>query len=249
VCLQPADWPESDRLAWERATAPRRGPFRARGGGRTRSPASVRKVASGYGIWMGFLSSRNDLHQGESPAERPTAERLDAWFAYLRDRGNSDFTIVGRFAELRIALQWPAPGRDFGWIERPRGLSLRTLLPMRRRSVPVPDSAELLGWAEDLFRRGLAHHKPRCRQALVREAVLIGLLATRAPRLRALASLRLGVHLRRDGDEWVLDQDPSITKTGRSLVLPLPAEVAVMLERYLVVERRELLGDAEHDAL
>jgi hypothetical protein len=49
----------------------------------------------------------------------------------------------------------------------------------------------------------------------VREAVLIALLATRAPRLRACAALRLGRHLRRQGDAWVLEQEPAINKSKR----------------------------------
>ena len=249
TCVRPCHWPEADRLAWERATALQRSPFRARGGGLPRSPASTRKMAAGYGCYVAFLEEHELLLPGETPIQRVNPERLDAYFLHLRGIGNADYTIVGRFAELRATLQWMYPGVDFGWIERPGGVSLRKLLPMRRRSVDVPDTAVLLAWAESLFQKGLAHHKPRCRRALVRDAVIIGLLTTCAPRLRALAALQLGTHLRRNGDEWLLIQDAAITKTRRPLELPVHQSVATMLERYLAVERQQLLGKTESDAL
>lgn len=249
ICLRPSDWPEIDQQAWERATALPRGPFRTRGGGRARNQATQLKAERGYGCWTSFLHQRDELDPAETPDQRVTPARLDAYFEHLRICGNADYTIVARFAELRMALQWMHPGTDFGWIERPGGVSLRRLLPMRRRSVLVPESAVLLEWAEDLFREGLAHPKPRGRRALVREAAMIGLLTVCAPRLRALTALRLGVHLRREGDEWLLDQDQGLTKTGCRLTLPVAGPAGAMLDRYVSVERQELLGAAACDAV
>ena len=221
TCLRPADWPEADRRAWELATAPPRGPFRSRGGGRARNPATLRKTASGYGCWLFFLRRRGELDPAEAPAQRVTSERLDAYFEHLTGCGNADTTVINRFAELRTALRWMHPESDFGWIMRPNGVPLIDLLPMRRRDVLVPDTAVLLAWAQELFAQGLAHHKPRCRRAQVREAAMIALLTVCAPRLRAMTALRLGIHLQRQGDEWLLDQDAPITKTKRRLVLPV----------------------------
>ena len=120
---------------------------------------------------------------------------------------------------------------------------------MRRREVLVPQTAELLRWAQELFEQGLVHHKPRCRRALVREAAMIALLAVCAPRQRAMTALRLGVHLRRDGDEWILDQEAAITKSQRRLVLPVAERVGAILDRYVAVERQELLGASTCDAV
>lgn len=249
ACLRPAAWPEADRAAWEQAVAPRRGPFRKNQGGRGPNAASLSKLASGYGRWLGFLRQAGELDEREAPAVRVTPERLDAYFEHLRGCGNADYTVVSRFDELRGALQLLCAGMDFRWISRPQGISLRLRLPMRRRNRFVPDSAALLTWAEELFQAGIAQPKPRARCAQVREAVMIAILTTQAPRLRALAALRVGLHLQRRGDTWVLDQLPEITKTGNDLTMPLPAEVTVMLERYLAVERRDLMRGQAHDAL
>ncbi len=132
---------------------------------------------------------------------------------------------------------------------KPGGGSWRELLEMRPRRRFVPSSEVLLDWAETMFREGLTPRKHRVRRTAVREAVMIALLATHAPRLRALSSLRIGIHLQKRGEEWFLDQDAGITKIRRSINMPLPVEVATMLERYLDVERAELLGYQDHDAL
>jgi len=128
-------------------------------------------------------------------------------------------------------------------------VSIKARLPMIRREGLVPDNVTLMAWAKTLFRQGLRLRKPTCRRAQVREAVMIAILADCAPRLRALAALRIGVHLYRVHDGWVLDQDAAITKTKKQLVLPLSPEVAVMLEQYLAVERVELLRGADNDSL
>lgn len=248
TCLRLDQWPKADQLAWTKAITPHRGPFRM-DGGRTRNQFSIRMLASGYGRWLGFLMQNGQLDPTEAPAERVTLERLDAYFTHLRECGNADYSLVGRFDQLRRVLQWMYPRVCFRWITHPSGVAIRALLPMKRKSGLVPDSAVLLAWAEELFRKGLKMRVPMRRCAQVREAVMIGLLATRAPRLRALASLRIGVHLLRQDDEWLLDQDPAITKTCQSLMLPLSREVAGMLNRYLEVERVELLNGARNDAL
>jgi integrase len=209
----------------------------------------MRKVASGYGRWLGFLQRTGQLDPAEPSSQRPTAERLDAYFEHLQQCRNRDYTVVARFDELRAALQWMHSSTSFGWITHPHGVSIKARLPMIRRAGLVPDSATLLAWAEALFRQALRLHNPRCRRAQVREAVMIAILAECAPRLRAFAALRIGVHLYRTHDAWVLDQAAALTKTNKRLVLPLSPEVAVMLDRYLEVERVELLDGADNDAL
>ena len=55
-------------------------------------------------------------------------------------------------------------------------------------------------------------------------------------------------HLRRVGEQWVLDFEAGLMKGGRSsLELPLSARVAEIVARYLAVERQELLRGETHD--
>ena len=98
-----------------------------------------------------------------------------------------------------------------------------------------------------LFRAALSLPDPAQRQRQVRDAALIGIMASRGPRLRAEGGMRLR-HLRRVGEHWHLDFDAGLMKGGRSsLELRLSARVAAIVERYLAVERQELLRGATHD--
>ena len=190
LILRPEAWPEADRTAWERAVVPARGPFR-RDAGAPRNPFSLRKLAAGYGRWLGYLSGQGLLDDG-APAARVTPERLDGYFEHLTASGNADFTLYGRFCELRAALRFLCPVVDLAWVTRPGGGSWRDLLEMRTRSRFVPRNEVLLDWAETMFREGLKSHKDRVRRAAVHEAVMIAMLATHAPRLRTLSSPLFG---------------------------------------------------------
>jgi integrase len=251
LCLRPEDWPEADLLAWRQAITPRRGPFRSQDGGAARNAYTLRKVAGGYGRWLGHLQQQGRLDPAAAPAERLRDEWLDGYYEHLQACGNADYTVVTRFAELRTALQWMVPGTSFHRITAPHGVSIRARLPMtkRRSGGLVPHAAVLLSWAEELFQEALTLPKASGRRVQVREALMIAILATRAPRLRTCAALQTGVHVRRQGNQWILDQLPPITKKRKRLELPLSAEVAVMLERYLAVERAELLAGARSEAL
>jgi hypothetical protein len=101
---------------------------------------------------------------------------------------------------------------------------------------PVPASTDVAQFAP--------RPAPGC---AVRDAALIGIMASRGPRLRAGGGIRLR-HLRRVGEHWHLYFDAGLMKGGRSrLELPLSARVAAIVARYIAVERQELLRGATHD--
>ncbi len=241
-------WPQQDRLAWQQAKTRQHSPFRKNGGGVRHAADTLLKSEKGLQRWLGFLHRAGQLDDGTPPHARLTPERLDAYFTHLVASGNADRSIVGRFEELKLAFELMLPGRNFGWLTAPNGTPLHHQLAMRTRPRFVPSSAVVLAWAEDLFREGITLPDRELRCCQVRDAVLIAILATRAPRLRALSSLRLGIHLDRRGGEWAMDQHADITKMGNILLLPLSAEVGAMLDRYVGVERAELLRGGTHDA-
>lgn len=239
-------WPPEDRLAWEKAKALRLSPFRKHGGTR-HAPDTVQKSEKGLRRWLGFLHRTNRLKADVTPSQRLMPENLDAYFDHLLTCGNASRSVLGRFEELKAAFELMLPGQRFKWLTHPNGTTLHSIVEIRAQPRFVPGSAEVLDWAEDLFRAGIALDNRELRCCQVRDAVLIGILATLAPRLRALSSLRLGVHLHRV-DEWLMDQHADITKTGNPLLLPLSAEVGTMLDRYISTERMDLLRGGAYDA-
>lgn len=241
-------WPPGDQQAWDQAKTRRSSPFRKDGGSR-HAVDTVVKAEKGLRRWLGFLHRDGRLDADAAPVQRLTPDNLDAYFEHLRACGDADRTVVGYFQDLQLVFELMLPGQGFGWLTQPNGTALHSLLGMGTRPHFVPGSDELLVWAEDLFRDGLLIRDREVRCCQVRDAVLVGILATRAPRLRALSSLRLGVHLHRTEAEWMLDQHAGIMKMGKALLLPLSAEVGAMLDRYVGTEREELLRGRAHDAL
>jgi site-specific recombinase XerC len=239
-----ADWPAADAAAWTAASNPRPGPFSRN---RRRSPATYRMYAEAYAGFLWHLQSQGQLEPTQTPAERVTPARLDHYYERLVQAGCADFTLVNRFEALRSALRLMYPDREFSFIIRPGDVSIRQRLHMNRRERFVPDSRHAELWTDALFREALTLPDPAQRQRQVRDAALIGIMASRGPRLRAGSGMRLR-HLRRVGADWHLYFDAGLMKGGRSdHELPLSARVAAIVERYIAVERQELLHGESHD--
>jgi hypothetical protein len=84
---------------------------------------------------------------------------------------------------------------------------------------------------------------------MLRDGVMIALLAARAPRLRSLTALRLGVNVHRDPEGWRIDFGEGDIKTRAALSYGLPAALTLALDRYVAVERAELLAGRRDEAL
>jgi integrase len=245
-CLPVPKWPPTDAAAWKKARDPGSSLLRQMS---VLSPASYRKYETGYGIFLWYLDSRGQCIPSETPAERVTLERLDGFYQCLRQCGNADYTIVGRFEELRGALQLMHPERDFTFVTRPQNLSIRRRLRMRRRDRFIPDFREVVLWAVAMFDNALTLADPARRRVQVRDAAIIGVGASRGPRLRALTGMQLGQNLIRSGDTWDLFFDEPLMKGDIELELPNHPRVSAILDRYVTLERQELLNGQAHDCL
>lgn len=252
--LPPAEWPEADQALWRAATTPQRSPFRTEGGGRPRAHATHRKYAEAYGRFIGFLRRGFPDLLDRPAAQRLTPDVLDAYFVHLHEESrNTASTVTMRFVDLRFALQAMHPGVSFKQVTHPGGVPLTSLLRAEPKRGIVYNSGVLFLLAEDLFTQSLRQTGPWRRRAGVRDAVIIGLLVDQAPRRRTLSELRLGTHVYRVDGAWALDQAPDITKTGamtgRGSLMPIEPTVAAWLDRYIAVERRELLCGGTSDAV
>ena len=240
-----ADWPPADAAVWTAACNPLPGPFSQTP---KRSSATYRMYAQGYAGFLWHLHRQGQLDPAETPVERVTRERLASYYNHLVQSGVADYTLVARFDSLRGALRLMYPDGDFTFITKPGKVSIRQMMPMDRRTRFVPDSRHAELWAEALFNEALTLTNARERQKQVRDAALIGIMASRAPRLRATAGMRVGRNLQRLGENWKLLFEEDLMKGGRSAhELPLGPRVAAIVARYIAVERQELLGEETHD--
>ncbi|HEY1413394.1 MAG TPA: hypothetical protein VGF36_14710, partial [Rhodopila sp.] len=206
-----AAWPTVDAALWATACNPMPGPFSQTP---QRSAATYRMYAQGYAGFLWHLQRQGQLDPAETPAQRVTLERLGSYHDHLVRSGVADYTLVARFDTLRGALRLMCPEDDFTVITRPGNVSIRQTLQMNRRPRFVPDSRHAELWAETLFHAALDLPDPAQRQKQVRDAALIGIIVSRAPRLRTVAGMRLGHNLRRRGENWELFFEAGLMKGG-----------------------------------
>ncbi|HQT59667.1 MULTISPECIES: hypothetical protein [unclassified Acidiphilium] len=213
---------------------------------------TLRKIIGAYGRWLGFLAETGKLDPDIHPADRVIAPRVRAYLALLREVGLSDFSIVGLFADLRTALRVMAPERDFAWLTNPCGASLRSRLPMKRRDFEVPSSLILYEWGVDLMHGALDLRGDVRRRVQYRDGLLIAIFAARARRHRAMAGLHLGREVIRHGDAYRVIIPPELIKGGarhkKCDEFSLPVALTAYVDRYLEIERQELLAGEAHDA-
>ena len=239
--LAQAAWPKLIILAWCHARNSRRG--------RRRSVVTYLSYAASVAVYLWYLNSEGLLDPDASLADLVTPDRMDDYFEWLLAHGNAPYTILGRFRSLHAALRMMHPDGDFGFVTKPDGIPLQRIMEMRRRVLFVPDARHNVFWAEALFRDALALPVGIRRQQQVRDAAMIGIFAELAPRAQAMQGLRL-CHLTRYPDEWILRQEGSIMKGGRTVLeLPLSPRIGAILDHYIGGERRELLKGQDHDAL
>jgi hypothetical protein len=245
-----SDWPEPDRRLWLAATDP----SRPRRFTETRpvdrlAAQTIAKARKGYSRWLGFLDGQALLDPGAMPTARVTPVLTAAWIDDLKARGNRDTTVIGRLSELWTAMRILAPGHDFGWLTRPGGVHIRARLSTQHRSFAIPHPRRLYDWGIRLMREAVGDTGPIRSRRLVRDGLIIAILAARAPRLRSLASLRLGVSVLRQDGGWLVDLGERDIKTGRPLAYPLPRSLGEWLDRYVETEQAELLAGRVEDAL
>jgi len=98
--------------------------------------------------------------------------------------------------------------------------------------------------------RAIASGKPTTSwrvQTGFRDGVAVALLALVPLRRRTLAALRIGKHLMRAGDRWVLEIPASDVKTKRALEYPISAQLSKRIDVYLNQIRPRIAGASEHD--
>ena len=248
-CFDLVDWPEPDRRLWEAAIAARRGRFSKRGLAARLAPASLEKTMEGYGRWLGFLHYYGWLDPEVGPLARLDEDRAAAYLDELVALGNRDYTIIGRFQELQTAIRIMEPRAQVAWLGRPGGVPLRQQLAMEKRSFEVHHSATLYAWGFELMEEALTLSAPCRRRVMLRDGLLIALLAAAGPRLGSVQVMRLGQQIRFDGVEWWMTLDVPDIKTDKPHRVPLPGSLTPWFERYVAVERRELLDGQVSDAM
>jgi len=232
LCLPVLDWPAPDRKAWD--AAHRRGGLLDEDGlAVSWAPATTEIIAGGYGRYLSYLVTANDLEPTASAADRITRPRVEAYVAHLRERNHST-TVAARILQLCEAARVMAPGADWRWLRhlksRLRGMSS----PAHDDRARLASAATVTELIADLVRRaeGAKGFSEFRRALLHRDALMLAVLSVCSPRAKNMAALAIGTTLQRRGTEWWVSFSGVAMKNKRPYEAPLPG-LEAMIERYI----------------
>lgn len=241
------EWPEEDERLWNIGLIS----TDILGGhayAQTLRPVTLRNSARGYGRWISFLHDHEPEALDLDPADRVKPARIRLYLKALQESGNTNNTINARFWQLRSALRIMRPERrDFIWLNKPGGRYLAALLPpviQPKRVVAIQDWHAL---ADKLIAKARTCETFR-QIELFRNGLLIKVFATRAPRLRSMASLRIGHNfLSQRGGAYRIAFKAEDMKGRKPLQYDLPPDLTPLIDRYLQLVRPILLAGKSHD--
>ena len=160
-------------------------------------------------------------------------------------------TISIYLYHLWLALRYLYPRDDWSWLLRiSRRIKARAKSRPERHHLVTSEILYDVGikLMDDALRSGRPATSWRVQTAF-RDGLIIALLALIPLRRRTLAALRIGKHLVKCGEHWVLDIPPEDVKTKQPLDYPISPELSHRIDIYVEQIRSKTAGVGTHDYL
>jgi len=247
LALPLAEWPSNDRTAWEQARGPRSRLFGSGGAAHHLRQATANSYANAIGQFLAHLHRAGMLNAEEAPADRFQVERLNGFVEELCARGVQASSIKQTLVMLRSAMRFIAPEADLTFLTWPSGSPLSKALPSEPKSFSVQNRSVAMGFAETMNAKAMDIAGSPARRRQLRDAALIGVLISVAPRLSSMMRMRFDRLVRRDDGTWLLKLKAEDTKNHTPLELPLGARCTKLMDDYLAHGRGGFPGAAGTD--
>jgi integrase len=196
-------------------------------------PSTRTSLVRAYGYLLDFCRRNRLLDENAAAGAHVTPKIIDLFVRDLHDRVGSvtRAIYVGRIRQMFRVL---APRRDLGWL-RDIEVDLRYEARPRPKFHRIVPSRRLLALGLELIRRGEAssHLTNLTRARLVRDGLMVALLALCPIRLRNFAELRICQQIRRIGDTWWIILEAAETKSDRPDERPVPEILTPYIDRWL----------------
>ena len=246
-CVRLSEWPEADRLAYERARRPG-DVFELPGPAAGWAEGTHRSRKQAYGRYLTFLKLNNLLLPSEGPADRVTPSRLRLYLPQMRTR-LSAVTAAQSVFELSLMLMAMVPDRDWHWIRRQPGVPSVREVRESRRVKKTFNPLALCSQALDLLDHITTSPYTSDSHLQYRNALIVACQCTFALRRRNLINMVLGRNLViADGVIHIAFQSHE-TKTHAPIRCTMPAFLVPYMLRYLNEVRPVLLKGRVSDAV
>jgi integrase len=249
-CLKVAEWPKSDRRAWDAALASGHPLVEVPSSAAAWRPATMHKNRRGYGRWLGFLTQIG-VDLTKPVADRVTPDRVRTYVDQLTRQSCSSYTIRNRIGELLAVMVALAPGRDWSWLRRwLTRLDDAAKTATERPMLSILANEVLAAARRSLDRlRGLPGRPSAADAIRYRDWFIIACLTMIPLRRRNFCALELGRHVVQRSGSWFIEIPGAETKTRRPYHAPIPGILVSYLEHYLEHIRPVLLGVRQCEAL
>ena len=245
-----AAWPEDDRSRWEAAFKAGADLFDDHGPAVHLADRTRLQIQYAYGKFLFFLAARHGNLLARAPAERLNRKIIEE---YVKSQPKScgGITIANYLNHLQSTLRYICPDKDWSWLLK---IAKRIATQAKRKPEKhhLITSETLYALGMELMDRAIAGGKSVRTwrvQTAFRDGLIIALLALIPLRRRTLAALRIGKHLVRSGDVWVLDIAAQDIKTKRPIEYPISTELSGRIDFYLNQIRPQTPGAGTHDYL
>jgi integrase/recombinase XerD len=245
-----AAWPEDDRTRWDAAFKAGTDLFDDRGPATHLAERTRLQLQYAYGKFLAFLSARHRHLLARTPAERVDRKVIEEYVKW-QPSSCGGITIANYLNHLQSTLRYICPSEDWSWLLKiAKRIATQAKRKPEKHSLVTSETLYALGM--ELMDRAIADGKSartRSVQTKYRDGLMIALLALIPLRRRTLAALRIGKHLVRSGDVWLLDIPAEDIKTKRPIEYPISAELSGRIDFYLNQIRPQIPGSGTHDYL
>jgi integrase/recombinase XerD len=250
ICLSPDTWSPDDQLALQTALCPGLRRTRAGRAAKWRAP-TILIMTHGVGCFLGFMAQSGVDILSSRLADICGEDAVFQWIASMNARDLMPSTVRFRVTGLQRGCMVMYPFADWQWL-RPIVADLpHGRLESRQRKIKqFRHSRDLVELGLRLITASLegSFLRPHLRHVHARDGMMIVLLAWKPLRLKNFTRLRLGQHLtRRDDGRWRIHVPASETKNSETVDDVLPEDIGSLLDRYLAVDRPELLARRRAD--
>ena len=238
-----ARWPSNDQHAWQvlfRKAEPLDDP----GIYGHWAPPTIERHADVYGQWLAhLLAIRPDLLSAD-PAARMTLDTVQHYRTVL-EQLVAPYTVLMRLDALLQIAKGLDPKRDWRFLRNLVVALRHTVSPERNRVARLVHSERLYRLGLKLIDRAqsVTGDRPQARLAraiLVRDGLIIALLAARPLRLGNFTGLEIGRTFIPHGQAIRIDIPDVETKTRRPVEFDVPDSLVPAFQDYLTVHRNVL---------
>lgn len=245
--LPPDRWP-SDCRALLKGTQDGRSSFSVSGAWRPKWSSGTREMRlADFAIFLNWFIESGRYQAGLSVAVQVTYELVEAYYLALEKAGLSFNTRARRLNGLYAALRQLAPPADrWRWLQKAAKECEGFAAETKQACLDDPSTEELAQVARELFRRAEQGDESNLDSALLfRDGLLILLFALAGPRRHTLYVMDIGVNLKAEGDDWVVEWPAQQMKGGkRGVRRALPRLLAVTTAKYIEKHRPVLMARA-----